>query len=338
MALFILLGAAALIPSLLLVVYFHRRDVHREPPAMLWATFGLGILIVIPVCLVAWPMDAFASSLGHPLAYGFASAFLSAAIPEELFKFAVVFFFAARRVQFDEPMDGVVYGATASLGFATLENVLYVSEGGLHVAILRAFLAVPGHAFMGAIMGYYIGRAKFTTGDRGALLARALWIPILLHGLYDTPLLAAGSFDDPAAAGCLVIALLPLAPAVVVVEAVWALRLVRRLRSEQLADGCPPAPEAVLPPPAPETEAAVAPASEAEERRRPGKVASWLMILFGGLAACVGGLVCLGMVLVEDPGSEELVTNVVAGLIFGLLPVLLGLLGFFRGIRRLNQG
>ena len=335
MVLFFVLAVAALAPALLLVVYFHRRDVYPEPPAVLWRTFGLGIVIVVPVCLVAWPLDSWASQLGHPLAYGFASAFLGAAIPEEIFKFLVVWYYAARHIHFDEPMDGIVYGATASLGFAALENVLYVSEGGLPVAVLRAVLAVPGHAFLGVIMGYYVARAKFTEGSRRPLLVRALVYPILLHGIYNTPLLASGQFENPESAGCFVMALLPLAPAIVVLEAVWALRLVRRLRAEQLAEGCPPVsktgPVVVVPQPptAPDTKASQA----------PGKWMSWSLTLFGGLLACVGALFTLGLavaMVTEESSAQELIELAIGGAILGLAPLLLGIFCFFRGIRRLN--
>lgn len=243
-------------------------------------------------------------------------------------------------------MDGIVYGATASLGFATLENVLYVSDGGLHVAILRAFLAVPGHAFLGAIMGYYVSRAKFTGGDRRPLLVRALAIPILLHGLYDTPLLAGdcsgGDASDP---GCLVLALLPLVPAIVVGEAIWAVRLVRRLRAEQLAAGCPPpppAPAAVTPVvvAAPGTAAAAPPVSAPGKPRRPGRWASWLLVLLGGVIACGGALVTLGLLLALAEGGSspgDRLYDVIAGVVLGLLPLAAGTFGFFWGIARLNR-
>ena len=57
--------------------------------------------------------------------------------------------------EFDELMDGIVYGAVASLGFATLENIMYCIDGGLSVVAIRALTAVPAHASFGAIMGYY---------------------------------------------------------------------------------------------------------------------------------------------------------------------------------------
>ena len=161
-------AVSALVPSLLLMWYFHRRDAFPEPQGVLWTTFGLGVVITVPVIAVVLVLDRVAEALTDPFAYGFASAFLGAAIPEELFKLLVLWFYAARHLQFDEPMDGIVYGVAASLGFATLENVLYVAEGGVPVAILRALTAVPGHAFLGAIMGFCVGQARFDEGRRRA--------------------------------------------------------------------------------------------------------------------------------------------------------------------------
>ena len=148
---------SAIVPSLLLIWYFHSRDVYPEPPRVIWATFGLGVLTVIPILMVALPVAKLLGEFENPYVHGLNEAFFTAAIPEELFKFLVVALYCARHKEFDEPMDGIVYGAVASLGFATFENVLYVAQGGAGVAILRALSAVPGHACMGAIMGYFAG-------------------------------------------------------------------------------------------------------------------------------------------------------------------------------------
>jgi len=73
---------SALVPSLLLVGYFHSRDAYPEPPRVLWTVFVLGVSTVLPVVLVAWSFDALLDQLSSPLVYGFASAFVQAAIPE----------------------------------------------------------------------------------------------------------------------------------------------------------------------------------------------------------------------------------------------------------------
>lgn len=226
--------AAAVLPALYLVWWFHSNDVHPEPWHMLLKTFALGIVIVVPVVLLALVLGAPLGGVGDPYLYGLLSAFLTAAIPEELFKFAVVARFAANHHEFDEPMDGVVYGAVASLGFATLENVLYVSDGGLQVALMRAVTAVPAHAGFGALMGYWVGRAKFDPQHSARCMRLALFLPMLLHGLYDAPLLALQDLGEAAPAW------LAWASLVIVVGTLvgllrWTRAAVRELRDEQLA-------------------------------------------------------------------------------------------------------
>src|ERR1051325_6229540 len=156
--------AFAGVPTFLLLGYFRARDLNPEPAKMLWATFALGVLICFPVLPFEWASEWILSPLKpSPYFHGFFDALFGAAMPEEFFKFLVVALFCARSKEFDEPMDGIVYGAVASLGFASLENIGYVfgEGGGMGIAMLRALTAVPGHAFMGAIMGYFIGQARF---------------------------------------------------------------------------------------------------------------------------------------------------------------------------------
>jgi RsiW-degrading membrane proteinase PrsW (M82 family) len=231
----------ALLPSLILLRYFYRSDVHPEPRGVLVKTFLLGVLIFVPVVMVGFPLLLLKPALSHPLLDGLYLGFLCIAIPEEAFKFLVVTRYSARHPAFDEPMDGIVYGATASLGFATLENVLYVAGGGWGVALLRAVTALPMHASLGAILGYYVGQAKFA-GARRAWAWKGLLAAVVIHGLYDFPLLAmlpmatgqteaaGGDFGAPGWK----LALLALPLGVLIFAAVWTVRLVRRLRREQL--------------------------------------------------------------------------------------------------------
>ena len=153
-----LTAISAIVPSFLLLWYFHSRDVYPEPPRVIWTTFGLGLLTIIPTLALALPVAVLLENRAAEAPYflGFSKAFVAAAMPENFFKFMVLLLYCARHNEFDEPMDGIVYGVAASLGFATLENVLYVAKGGLSLAITRALTAVPGHAFLGAIMGYYV--------------------------------------------------------------------------------------------------------------------------------------------------------------------------------------
>ena len=227
---------SAVIPSLLLLWFFYKRDLHPEPRGLLIRTFLLGIVIVVPVVVVATPLRLPHIHQGEPVLLGLYYAFVCAAIPEEAFKFLVVTRYSARKPAFDEPMDGVVYGATASLGFATFENILYVAKGGWGVALARAFTSVPCHACLGAIMGYYVGQSRFGI-KRKVSAWTGLWVAVLLHGLYDFPLLAARGLErNGTARAGLAPGMLVFFAAVLVFEIIWTLRILRRLRREQIRD------------------------------------------------------------------------------------------------------
>lgn len=352
---FALLATSAIAPSLLLVWFFHARDAFPEPPRVLWTTFFLGMLIVAPVLLFAWPSYLLAQEIEIPLLHGFIAAFFGAAIPEEIFKLLVLWGYSMRHAEFDEPMDGIVYGATASLGFATLENVLYVSSEGGATAIMRAFTAVPGHACLGAIMGYYVGRARFCQGqrERRSLMLKALIIPTLLHGAYDFPLLSANALEQPDSLAALpVLLLLVLVPVVLCLEWVWAFRLVRQGRVTQLVGGPPPATavasatvnaSALATPiparPAPSVATSV-PATEPATTPRRGRLTGWILTLFGGLLASGGGLMILGVgvgLAIGSADAEEISELILGTIVIGFFPAVTGSGLFLWGIRRLNR-
>lgn len=104
-------------------------------------------------------------------------------------KFAVVLLAVYRHAEFNELFDGIIYCVTASMGFATLENIAYVVSGGLQVGIMRALLSVPGHAFFASLMGYYVGIAKFTDRDETRWLIQGLLLAALAHAVFDAVIL-----------------------------------------------------------------------------------------------------------------------------------------------------
>lgn len=329
-----LLFASAVTPSLLLMWYFHSRDHHPEPRSVLLATFFLGVAIVVPVLLLAAPFDLLSASIADPYLRGVYRAFAVAAIPEELLKLLVVARYCARHPAFDEPMDGLVYGAVASLGFATLENVLYVAQGGLGLALLRALTAVPSHAFWGAIMGYYVGQAKFGPPERRAgRMWLAFLVPMVLHGLYDAPVLGLNQTVEVAAATAVevpdaVAATLVVSLATLVISAIWALRAAGGLRREQLllvASGGPaPSPVAA----SPVVVTVVTPA------RSPALGVA--LMLCGGLMVCAGGFFLLGAGLAAAGYGDQPVDTAVLAIAVGLgmIPLSLGLVSFRAGLRR----
>jgi RsiW-degrading membrane proteinase PrsW (M82 family) len=348
--LFPLVATSALVPSFLLVWYFRARDANPEPARVLWITFFLGVFTVLPVLFVALPTVAVMRQVGDPIMRGGMEAFLSAALPEELFKFLVVTLYCARHREFDEPMDGIVYGAVASLGFATLENVLYVAQGGLSVAIMRGLSAVPAHAFMGALMGYFVGQWRFGPLElRGRNLLYAYLVPVLVHALYDAPLLALRNAGGEHAPMLLKLSIL-FSIAVLIVAWRIVVGLVTRLRSDQLAAlALGPqsvAPAAPLVPPAVQAPSAMAPGiplgqaqpSVPPPARPAAHTVAVLLIVFGSILASIGGLISFG-VLVEILTSDtrnDLAELAVGATVIGVLPLVIGLLLFRAGLRRLG--
>lgn len=336
MGLLLVTGLAALIPSLLLVWFFRSRDAHPEPAGAIWGTFFLGVLSIVPTLFVALPAALFVASLKlSPWAHGLADAFLSAALPEEALKLAVLWFYAARHRAFDEPMDGVVYGVMASLGFATLENVLYVAQGGLGLAAIRALTAVPMHACCGALMGYHVGRVKFPRGPSGgSSLLAAYALPVLFHGLYDAPLLALKALGEPGGgaaaaltkeqAGLLVLQAGGAALLVLGLLFVWTKVLVGRARRDQreaMSSGT-----LVLLAPVDST-----PASS-------GGCLAWLLMLGGGaLASFTLFIAWVVFVASAEARGKQAQDLLLGGVCIGAPPLLVGLLMFVLGLRRLPR-
>ena len=186
----IFLFLIAILPTLALLLFFVYSDKFKEPKKTVLSTFILGIFIIAPLEVFHYGTQMI---LGEPIEYNaFFMAFYQAAFLEELFKFCVLFFFCTKFTDFNEPMDGIVYGVTASLGFAFYENLNYIyiySEGdlidNLSLAWIRAFTAVPSHAFDGVIMGFFIGRHYFRNYKSNINLVLALLIPVILHGSYN---------------------------------------------------------------------------------------------------------------------------------------------------------
>ena len=157
----------ALLPIAILVFYIYHKDKKSpEPTRQLVKAFFYGILSVplsfcmsIPLGLIGiYPADA------TSILESVSTAFFGAAIPEEIAKFIMLWLLLRKTPYFDEKVDGIVYAVCVSLGFAALENIMYIfsnEEAYLSVGIARAIFAVPGHFCFGILMGYYYSQAKF---------------------------------------------------------------------------------------------------------------------------------------------------------------------------------
>jgi RsiW-degrading membrane proteinase PrsW (M82 family) len=170
-----------------LVRYYYRQDRLRpEPKRLVLRVFLFGLLSA----LVAIPLELLVGQLQRAFDPGgiwlpLFKAFVVAGLVEESLKLTVVRMTAFRTEAFDEVMDGVVYTVVAGLGFACLENILYVLGGSLATALVRAVTAVPLHAAASGLMGYWLGLARFAPSRSAALMARGLGAGVGLHGLYD---------------------------------------------------------------------------------------------------------------------------------------------------------
>ena len=178
----------SILPVVILLGYIYTKDKNeREPFGLLLKAFFSGCLVA--VIILVWSFVE--QSMGFSLtAFAENSAvlksFFQAAIPEEGLKFLFLYWLIWNNKEFNEHFDGIVYAVFVSMGFACIENILYVYTGGFGTGVVRALLAVPGHFLFAVIMGYFFSRARFTPSQRGRLMAMAIICPILAHGLYDT--------------------------------------------------------------------------------------------------------------------------------------------------------
>jgi RsiW-degrading membrane proteinase PrsW (M82 family) len=174
---------AAVAPGVSLLTYLYLKDRYdAEPIHMVVRMFLLGVLIVVPIVVIQHGLQLWLGD--QPVLFSFVE---SAGI-EEFVKWFVLYHMIYNHTEFDEPYDGIVYAASISLGFATLENVMYAvySPATYGTLLMRALLPVSGHALFGVMMGYYVGKAKFATASkRNIYLGISLALPLLLHGTYD---------------------------------------------------------------------------------------------------------------------------------------------------------
>lgn len=183
--------AVAVVPAIVLIVYILIRDKYeREPVGKIVKAFFLGMLSV-PLDLILifiFDLDTVPYIFDSAVMQQIATAFFSAAIPEELSKFLILILIIWRSKDFNERMDGIVYAVCVSMGFATVENVMYVFEDP-SCAWGRALFAVPGHFLDAVLMGFFLSMAKFTVKRRGWNWMMTLVAPILAHGIYDSILM-----------------------------------------------------------------------------------------------------------------------------------------------------
>lgn len=184
--LYLLLFIIATLPVAGLLIFIYFQDKYQKEPigTLCKAFFGGFLAIVIDLIIVL----IFKYTLGLIPWFKdtvFYSSFVEAGIPEEFSKFLIFMLFIWRNKNFDEYFDGIVYACFIGLGFAWIENILYVFENGIGNGIVRAILSVPGHFLFGVVLGYFLSLAKFEPEKKSKHILTGLLLAMAIHGLFD---------------------------------------------------------------------------------------------------------------------------------------------------------
>lgn len=175
-------------PVIIIIVWIYIKDKYeKESKRVLFGTFVLGgfLSVFITTILYLFFDSVVPIKDNYSVFQQFIKAFFVIALVEEFSKYVIVRFYSQKKAYFNEPFDGIIYCVMVSMGFAAAENIAYVYQGGLNVALLRAFSAVPAHAIFAILMGYYMGKAKFSKKNRNKYNLVGLGLAILFHGSYN---------------------------------------------------------------------------------------------------------------------------------------------------------
>ena len=195
----------SVLPSIALGVMIYKKDiVEKESPGLLFKLFLGGaigsVILTLLLSTVLEPIIPDLEDSNNNFIYLAINTFFKVALVEEFSKWIFLKKITWKNKEFNYIYDAIVYAVFVALGFATIENIIYVlgSEGGISIAILRAILSVPGHAFDGVFMGYYYGLAKQAKiNDNIKLFKRnmifSLLIPVVFHFIFDYLLLSENS-------------------------------------------------------------------------------------------------------------------------------------------------
>jgi RsiW-degrading membrane proteinase PrsW (M82 family) len=178
---FFILGFA---PGIYWLWYFYKRDtLEPEPQKLVIRSYFLGILTAVVIIIIQLPFR-----------YSYiVGAVLVAPIVEELGKFFAVKLSIYNHKEFNEPMDGIIYASAVALGFASIENGIYLFRISVvskyllsNVILARAVLSVPAHALFSSIWGYALGRAKFSKSqNKNLIIIAGIILAIAFHSLFN---------------------------------------------------------------------------------------------------------------------------------------------------------
>ncbi|MCR5179070.1 MAG: PrsW family intramembrane metalloprotease [Lachnospiraceae bacterium] len=188
-----MLTLLAVLPSIVLFVIVWKGDkIEKEPPKLLLKLFFFGMLTTASAIIIGLACTGITKMFisEESMLYIVLDNFIFTALVEEGGKYFVLKKCTWKHKAFNYTFDAVLYAVVVSLGFATLENILYLIDEGVGLALMRGLLSVPGHVIDAIYMGCYYGIARYEAArgnvkQSGTELKKALLIPVLLHGFYD---------------------------------------------------------------------------------------------------------------------------------------------------------
>ena len=171
--------SAGMAPAIALMAFFYLRKHYSEPLTLIIKTFIFGVLLVFPLMFLqyAFKTELYLGPLFH--------AYIVTGFTEEFFKWFVFLYVVYQHTEFDTHYDGIIYAVSISLGFASLENIMYLLSHGIEYAFTRAIFPVSSHALFGVMMGYHFGIAKIIKRRQSWNIFLALFLPFFLHGTYN---------------------------------------------------------------------------------------------------------------------------------------------------------
>lgn len=181
----------AVAPVILIGLYIYNKDQNKESKKFLFKLFVFGILSCIPVVILGTIIRSlFPSEDSMNIIQMFLYVFISIALLEEFCKWLFLYISSYNYREYDSTYDMIVYASFIALGFACLENILYVSSLGIVTGLVRAVSAVPGHVCDGILMGYYLSLSKINSINGNNKASKkykilSIVIPVITHGIYD---------------------------------------------------------------------------------------------------------------------------------------------------------
>ena len=179
----------AIIPAAIWLAVFYSVD--RVEPEPKQYVIGVAVLAALIAASIGQPLingffnvsewigtDTISEILGSILIIGFIQAFLI---------YATVRFSIFYSSEFDQRIDGVVYGSAAGLGYAAMLNIItVVSSGGIDLGagVIRIVVTQMVLGALGALLGYFLGRDKFDK-ERVWWMSVGLVLAAVLYGLYS---------------------------------------------------------------------------------------------------------------------------------------------------------